>query len=567
MIRRLLPGIMALLFFSCSYNEPVNFWNARGTGSILYALSKNAGRGVLPLATEGKLEYRLSGLRNAQNEYALEISYSIQGGRENRSSIILESGDFSWELPQDFSFLNNPELTAIAESSAGTISYTVPLPYGLPEQINVICKPEDGKSAAKDISFNIKSIGLAMPWYGFSFNRENNSVRLSPFVYSENNSIYIDLPSPFYIKGDLQIRNTGSGRFTAEGAGPGQQGYFRIEGESRNGTFNIPAIFIAKTSYPVRISVTDVNTRTDADIRNITGAGIYEVSSAAGMDPVTADPGMILSWPQDAFRDPRYEVFRWESFPSILIFDFADYDIQDRFLKRLAFYAEKAGFRGRLAADREIAGLHGWNAHDYRAETLAAFYGLAEAENFPLLPEELELKKILLDAKIIVRNATGSLVPGEGAIISISRESEEYLRALFMAHEGYHGLYFIDQGFRDFCKQRWENLTQVPRSFILSYFDYQAYDIKDQDLVITEFMAHILQQPVSQAERYFGLTLAGRIDASSWRRTVLPEKDEASGTWPLLGTAFRLEAEAFSRYVNERWGLAAGRVSRVTVRL
>jgi hypothetical protein len=79
-------------------------------------------------------------------------------------------------------------------------------------------------------------------------------------------------------------------------------------------------------------------------------------------------------------------------------------------------------------------------------------------------------------------------------------------------------------------------------------------------------MAHCLQQPASQALRYFGETLASRIDASSWRRAVLPKKDEATGTWPTIGEAFRQEAAAFSAYVNGRWGLAAGRVRQVTVR-
>ena len=72
-------------------------------------------------------------------------------------------------------------------------------------------------------------------------------------------------------------------------------------------------------------------------------------------------------------------------------------------------------------------------------------------------------------------------------------------------------------------------------------------------------MAHLLQQPPSQAGRYFGQTLPSRLE-SSWRRSVLGEKDEASSSWPALAAVFSAEAEAFSAYVNRRWGLAAGRV-------
>jgi hypothetical protein len=97
------------------------------------------------------------------------------------------------------------------------------------------------------------------------------------------------------------------------------------------------------------------------------------------------------------------------------------------------------------------------------------------------------------------------------------------------------------------------------KRFIISYFGYQQYDTKDEYLLINEFMGHVLQQPVSQAGRYFGQTLPSRLE-SSWRGAALPPKDEASDSWPMLASAFTAEAEAFSAYVARRWGLAAGRV-------
>jgi hypothetical protein len=54
------------------------------------------------------------------------------------------------------------------------------------------------------------------------------------------------------------------------------------------------------------------------------------------------------------------------------------------------------------------------------------------------------------------------------------------------------------------------------------------------------------------------------IAASPWRRSSLPEKEEVTPDgrlyWPEIAAVFTAEAEAFSRYVNQRWGLAAGRV-------
>jgi len=294
--------------------------------------------------------------------------------------------------------------------------------------------------------------------------------------------------------------------------------------------------------------------------------------SIPSLEPISSDPGVILSYPIDSWRDKRYEVFRWDIFPEILIFDTATYAVQDRLFKRLAFFVEKAGFRGRLASDAEIADLHGWNAHDYRAEDLARFFEAARKSNFPLLPEERELELLLLGTGIIRRNAASEIIPGKGAIISLSRESDKTdrgLRPRFMAHEGFHGIYFIDEDFRDFSRRRWEIFPAPAKKFLLSFFDFQAYDIKDADLVINEFMAHVLQLPVSQAAWYFGEFQPGRmISTSPWRRSSLPEKEELSAEgrpfWPELAAAFTAEGEAFSRYVNQRWGLAAGRVWRLT---
>ncbi|MDR2486231.1 MAG: hypothetical protein LBD55_12685 [Treponema sp.] len=280
-------------------------------------------------------------------------------------------------------------------------------------------------------------------------------------------------------------------------------------------------------------------------------------------EPIPADPKVILNYPQKNWRDPRYELFRWDDFPSVLIFDTADYRIQDAFFKRLAFFVEKAGFRGRLATNQEIADLHGWNAHDYRAEDLAAFFETARQTRFRLNAEEGELADILLGAHIIYQSNGGEFLPGTGALVSISRESPDYLRSRFMVHEGFHGIFFIDEDFRDFSRRRFENFSPQAKRFIINFFDYQHYDIKDQYLVINEFMAHVLQQSVSQAGEYFGKTLASRIDASSWRRAILPPKDEATGSWPGIARAFQAEAEAFSEYVNRRWGFAAGRVWRI----
>jgi hypothetical protein len=485
--------------------------------------------------------------------YSLELSYRWSGRAQVQGQAVLELGGLAWELPGDFSFLD----TGPFDPDSLLIHYAVPLTPGILEGMTLHWNSEwnsENAAPGESPALMVKGLSLVPRRFGFSFNENNGlSIDLSPFVYYRDQVLHIDPPASFRCSEALRLSPHGPGGLIVETGSSGNPGYFRIEDEKPEDRFIVHQAFLSSAAYPLRISGSSLSEAWL--IQNITPI----------MEPIPADPGMILPWPQETWRDARFELFSWDSFPSILIFDFADYTVQDRFLKRLAFFAEKTGFRGRLARDSEIAHLHGWNAHDYRSETLAAFFDAARKANFPLLAEEWELEAILLNAGIIGPGPDGTIVPGQGAVISITRESPDYLRSLFMAHEGFHGIFFIDEDFRNFSRTRWEGLGQAPRNFILSYFDYQAYDITDTYLVINEFMAHVLQQPVSQAGRYFGETLAARIDASSWRRTVLPPKDEATNSWPGLADAFRAEAEAFSSYVNQRWGLAAGRVRKVSV--
>jgi hypothetical protein len=282
--------------------------------------------------------------------------------------------------------------------------------------------------------------------------------------------------------------------------------------------------------------------------------------------PIRSEPRVILNFPIENWRDSRYEFFRWDEFPQIIIFDTSTYAVQDRLVKRIAFFVEKEGFAGRLMHDREIAHLHGWNAHDYRAEDLAAFFEAARRSNFPLSREERELEDILINAGIIRRNSRSEITPGRGGIISLSRESDRVNRSLrprFMAHEAFHALFFIDEDFRNFSRQRWDAFPETAKSALLAYFEIQGYDRNNEFLMVKEFKGHILQQSVAAASWFFGDFLPNRLlSASPAYRAHLPAREEQRDGrrfWPDLALIFTAEAEAFSRYVDARWGFAAGR--------
>ena len=284
--------------------------------------------------------------------------------------------------------------------------------------------------------------------------------------------------------------------------------------------------------------------------------GIEYVPVPKGMTaPIVTDPGCIIDWPSDTWRQDEYEYFVWDKFPSILFFDTLNYAVQDDMLKRLAFFAEKEGWRGTLAPDSAIADQHGYNAHDYRAETLAAFFDKAEKENFPLNRLERDLCAILADNGIIVKT-DGGYEAGEGAIISISQESARYLRSQLLSHETFHGLYFMTESFRNKVAEVRDTTDKKSLDFIYGYFESQpslGYDSSDEYLMQNEFMAYVMQLGVSSVPAYFAENLA-------WRGSVMQAMPELSEYIRETNAAGIVEAaRKLDDFVFDTWSMNAGR--------
>jgi len=272
----------------------------------------------------------------------------------------------------------------------------------------------------------------------------------------------------------------------------------------------------------------------------------------AGAEAAALDLGVVLNLPRPSPAVP-FEVYHWDALPKVLVFDFADYAAQDAALKRLAFFVEKAGYRGRLAPDAEIAPLHGWNAHDYRASDLAAFFAKAKETSFQLGQSEIAVRDILLAAGIIKASERG-YDAGEGAMISISRESPSWLRATFMAHEASHAIYFTDPDFNAFIRKEWAGVDKDERWFWKLYFGWMNYDTADEDLMATEFMAYLYQQPVSHVEEYFTKILPPRVLENH------PELKPRIDAWmERYSGTFVAHAQAIEDWLKERYGFVAAR--------
>lgn len=275
--------------------------------------------------------------------------------------------------------------------------------------------------------------------------------------------------------------------------------------------------------------------------------------------PIKTDLGLIMDWPQKNWRVQDYELYQWYQFPQVLFFDFKNYEIQNQFFTRLAYFTEKVGYKGTLVDDDFVKNKHGYNAHDYKAEDLAAFFTLAEFQNFILNDKEILLKEILETNKIIIKNDDGTYSAGSGAIVSFSRESPRYLRYTFLAHESWHGIYFIDEDFRNIVSACYNMFDSRSMEFIKKFWETQpglGYDRNDEYLMQNEFMGYIMQQSFSNTGAYF-LQVANR---GSVNRI---QKENAEYIRKTNAQAFVDAARILNDYAFDKWGLACGRVSLI----
>ena len=238
---------------------------------------------------------------------------------------------------------------------------------------------------------------------------------------------------------------------------------------------------------------------------------------AAELVALPADFSTPLRLDPARWRRPEFELYAWNGMrvhqgAPVLVFDTADYATQARFFRRLAFYVEKRGYRGRLLGDGELQGLRGYNAHDYAAPDLARFFSAAQAAGLALNDEELLLRAVALTHGIIEPDPAGGWRAGAGAILSISQSSGGALRRLLLWHEALHGLYFTHPDYQEAARELWQELNAGERLYWHLLLDAVGYDIEYEWLVVNEFQAYLLQQDVARVTNLLTLW-AGRLRA------------------------------------------------------
>ncbi len=277
--------------------------------------------------------------------------------------------------------------------------------------------------------------------------------------------------------------------------------------------------------------------------------------------PVKTDPGLILNYNQSNWRNVDFEIFEWDRFDRIIFFDIRNYAIQDNFFRRMAFFAEKTGYKGTLVSDEVLEGKHAFNAHDYSSETMARFFNKVQEENFKLNNEELLLKKILLKTGIlVVDESNASMVkPNGGGLVSISRETPEWSRRRLLAHEGWHTLFFRDEEFRNYVSAVYYTTDAEAIQFIKDFWTSQpdlGYDQTDNVLMQNEFMAYIMQQPLSEVANNF-------VGYANWQSVIKQFPNTSSYVRKTEGRAFEDAATAMNEFVFDKYGIVCGNINLV----
>ena len=286
--------------------------------------------------------------------------------------------------------------------------------------------------------------------------------------------------------------------------------------------------------------------------------------TAAGTAPLPADLDTILAWPRSAWRGADWELFRWNALPEVLIFDTASYAVQDEMFRRLAYYTEKAGFRGTVWSDADLGNRYGYHAHDYTAADLARFFTDAERAGVRLNARELWLRDFLARERVIRAPAGQASAwqagTGAGAVLSISQESPPSHRALLLRHEAAHGVYFVRAAYREEIAAIWEAIGEPARHAWRTYLAALAYDASWEDLMRNEFQAYLAHNRRQNLGYYFGELVPARI------RGRMPGEPEAAAWFEAGVEAIRGQYDRVDSALQAAGGMRAGRLATVTVR-
>ncbi|NOY08974.1 MAG: hypothetical protein GXP33_09045 [Spirochaetes bacterium] len=568
-IRKLITILPLLLFLSsCFYRvKGLEFKDSADRRHSVFVLSNNRNKYLYKLkpAVKDSGKGKAFFLKYMRNNSPLNISVLSSRNNVSASGIVPENGS----VPVKYLISLPADLPVWGFAVSGTKTAETPAAEGRPDGL-------------KDFAAGILDAGITGDERGFYF--KDGTLIIGSGIkilkpeklgngYFKELSVRILKPNP-----EFNAVNSGafwriglafkSGDFgepvsfiiNIKGGSTGEHVLLKVNvppGKSRvflyPGTIGFfPGLILSKMRIP---HAAEKNISGESTGTGLTGLFITTAISGEknSMVPLPADLGSILKYNRAKWRRKEFEFYSWNLFPHILVLDTADYGIQSRLLKRIAFFVEKKGFAGTIPDEKKITNLHGYNAHDYRAADLAGFFNKAGQDNIGLIPAEELLKKILIKNGII-KVKGDNIVAGTGGLISISQNSSAILRKLLLTHESFHGIFFSVPGYRKSCFKVWDMLSDTEKKFWKLFLDWKKYDINNKYLVVNEFQAYLFQQRERDAVRYFGDYIIPKMV-----KFYDNKKDKLlNGFSALYPDHFRKTYEKLQRYLWENAGVRGG---------
>ncbi len=277
----------------------------------------------------------------------------------------------------------------------------------------------------------------------------------------------------------------------------------------------------------------------------------------APMTPLPADFKQILENDPAQWRYPDWEIYRWESFPGIFIIDFQNFNIQSHMLKRLSYFVEKRGYTGKIHSFQRLSGKSDWNAHNYKAKDLAAFFTEADDSRALLTTAEIYLRELLLANGVIERNGTGYTGGEDKGIVSVSQESLPHVRTLLLTHEGYHGLFYAAPGLKELVYDLWDKLIPEAQEMWVEYLrtaDAWNYDYKNGYLLRNEMLGYMMQQ--KDFAEYFDNMMFPRLLKRSPDKAELFQQNHDAAREAFLDMALKITI-----FLQNNYNLSPGNLS------
>jgi hypothetical protein len=206
----------------------------------------------------------------------------------------------------------------------------------------------------------------------------------------------------------------------------------------------------------------------------------------------------------DADQPAHLTLFRFQSNPNIVVFDFPTLREQGLMFNRIAAFAEKVGEpHDRVLTDPQLdraIAAHGdtvetyYYGHDYGAETLRRFFALADRDHVVLYPEEERLRRIATEQGMLAADSNQAVitVPRLGADESV----DATFRRTILHHELSHGEYFTDPAYVAYAYHFFNDVMDATeRADFERFLASQDYDPKLHDLIVNETQAYLMHTP------------------------------------------------------------------------